>query len=154
MFTQSCFIRKNTKELRDFLDDIKLQIHPNYREYLLKFPNRKENFLFVNREAYCNSIFGYNEEVDRAIDCGENEELFKAVAAIRDDSDYMQYFITEVDRHWVNQGLYSPKGSLELCLVEDYWVGLKGIEKSTQGRIYPAHKATPEELIKHFSKYE
>ena len=67
------------------------------------------------------------------------EELFKAIAALRDDSDYMQWFVTEEEEHWVNQVIYKPKGSFELCLVDKY-------------PFKNAHKATVKELIKYFKQ--
>lgn len=83
MFTQRCFIRKNTKELRDRLTLI------GYR-----YGGIDEGY--EQESIYCNH--GELFEVDKRpardfkiIDCGENEDLFLAIAALRDDNDYMQY---------------------------------------------------------------
>lgn len=76
-----------------------------------------------------------------AIDCGENVELFKALAAMNDENDREQWFIAEEAKAWVNQGLYAPIGSFEKCLLE-HRVGI------------PARKATVEEIIEHFKKRE
>ena len=76
-----------------------------------------------------------------AIDCGENIELFKALAAMNDENDREQWFIAEEAKAWVNQGLYAPIGSFEKCLLE-HRVGI------------PARKATVEEIIEHFKKRE
>lgn len=123
MFTQSCFIRKDTQELRDKLKEIGLDPHPCIMPKACAF-------LFVNRGFYSRNEIGYQEEIEKAIDCGENEELFLAIAALRDDNDFMQYFkAAEVDK-------------LLLCRVkyiEDY---------TTFHELY--RKLTPEELIKHF----
>ena len=87
----------------------------------------------------------------KAVKCIGNPQLFKAVSAMRDDSDYMQWFVTDADQAWVNQGMYVPKGSLELCLVEDRYMGQNPIFCST---IVPAHKATLKELQEHFKANE
>ena len=34
---------------------------------------------------------------DYVIDCRNNDILFKSVSAVRDDSDYMQWFISDID---------------------------------------------------------
>jgi hypothetical protein len=136
-FIKSCFIRKNTKELRNFLEKISIHMHPNYKAFIEKYPTKENNFLFVKGGIFSNSFFGYTEEIDVAVDCEVNEKLFKAIAALRSDSDYMQYFVSEMDEHWVNQGIYISKGSFELCLIDKYpWKN--------------AHKATTEELIEYF----
>lgn len=124
MFTQSCFIRKDTQELRDKLKEIGLEPHPCIMPKACAF-------LFVNRGFYSRNEIGYQEEIERAIDCGENEELFLAIAALRDDDDFMQYFkAAEADR-------------LLLCRV-------KYIEDCTTfHELY--RKLTPEELIEHFN---
>lgn len=31
--------------------------------------------------------------------------------------------MTEADQAWVNQGMYAPKGSFELCLIKDRYNG-------------------------------
>lgn len=124
MFTQSCFIRKDTQELRDKLKEIGLDPHPCIMPKACAF-------LFVNRGFYSRNEIGYQEEIEKAIDCGENEELFLAIAALRDDNDFMQYFkAAEADR-------------LLLCRV-------KYIEDCTTfHELY--RKLTPEELIEHFN---
>lgn len=86
MFTQACFIIKDTQELRDKLKEIGINPHPCIVPKCI-------NYLFVNRGFYSRNEIGYKEEIDSAIDCGTNEDLFLALAALRDDSDYMQYFI-------------------------------------------------------------
>lgn len=35
-----------------------------------------------------------------AIDCGENIELFKALAAMNDENDYMQWYVNEITDRW------------------------------------------------------
>jgi len=128
MFTTDCFIRKNSASLRRKLEKI---------GYVPANGNSSEN------DGIRTDKHGFYYVCDFAPCLGfeENEELFLAIAALRNDSDYMQYFVTEVEQHWVNQQIYIPKGSFELCL----------INKRIEGGV-PAHKASVEELIEHFKK--
>lgn len=124
MFTQSCFIRKDTQELRDKLKQIGLHPHPCILP-------KSCAYLFVNRGFYSRNEIGYQEEVGRAFDCGENEELFLAIAALRDDNDFMQYFkAAEADRLLLCRAKY-----IEDC--------------TTFHELY--RKLTPKELIEHFN---
>lgn len=86
MFTEICFINKNTEELRDKL----VKLGYKYAQSIVK--NRNE-MLFIN-QGYFSNNFPYSASIiAEAIGCQGNEELFLDLAALRDDSDYMQYFI-------------------------------------------------------------
>ena len=74
------------------------------------------------------------KEIDGLIDCGTNEELFLAIAALRDDTDKNQWF-TDGDK-WI------------LCpeiKFSTYWV-----YNDIDVNIDTVHKATVNELIEHF----
>lgn len=81
MFTTLCFIRKNTSELRAKLED-------------LGYTNGgKERTYGEHDSLYYNGYFGrYYECVQKPsryesiIDCGDNEELFITLVAMRDDT--------------------------------------------------------------------
>ena len=127
MFTQKCFIRNNTSELVQKLEDIGYKAlfsaRNGYGEYLYAF-----NGAIVGGEYNA-----YNEKTG-FVDCGTNEELFLAIAALRDDSDKFQYFTNGV--FWIKCSQLELKHELdnnyeEFC-VADF------------------HKATVEELIEHF----
>lgn len=127
MFTQSCFIRRDTQELRDKLKEIGLEPHPCIMPKACAF-------LFVNRGFYSRNEIGYQEEIERAVDCGENEELFLAIAALRNDIDKNQWFTD--NNIWV------------LCKdikFSSYWV-----YNNINVNLDTIHKATVEELIEHF----
>lgn len=135
MFTQSCFIRKDTQELRDKLKEIGLVPHPC-------IVPKACAYLFVNRGFYSRNKIGYQEEVERAIDCGENEELFLAIAALRDDTDVNQWFIVDVDVYVnLDKGEWFKATNID----GNYHVVIK------LDPLY-CHKATVEELIEHFGK--
>lgn len=134
MFTQSCFIRKDTQELRDKLKDIGLQPHPC-------IVCKACNYLFVNRGFYSRNEIGYQEEVEKAIDCGTNEDLFLAIAALRDDTDKNQWFVhndtgffMECTHDEFHLFCFNPFDALDYKDAKDEF-----------------HKATVEELIEHFS---
>ena len=98
-----------------------------------------------------NGSFGcLNYIWDGFIDCDEytsNKEeavaLFLELAKMRSDTDKNQWFITEEDQAWANQGIYCPKGSFYKCLIEDRYMGQ---DRQFTNNIAPAHKATPIEL--------
>ena len=141
-FTQPCFIRKNTPELRKKLEELGYtngaweSPHFEY-PYLMCFPNRKfglfksEGF-YMTEDDYRidDKVWTYNPPKEY-IDCETNEELFLALAALRDDSDYMQWFTD--GKSW-----YQDK-------VNDIEVLKYGA-----GKPIDFHKATVEEIIEHF----
>lgn len=75
------------------------------------------------------------KKIDSFIDCGTNEELFLAIAALRDDTDENQWFTDGY--HW------------EICPDEvayiNAWIDKYG---------FSPHKAIVEELIAHFKGKE
>jgi hypothetical protein len=128
MFTQSCFIRKSSPELREKLKDLGYHVY----DLDMNKDSPAEWCTVIESDASYAGI--WNKEPankEKFLDCGENEELFLAIAALRDDNDFMQYFkAAEVD--W-----------LLLCRV-------KYIEDCTTfHELY--RKLTPEELIEHFN---
>lgn len=90
-FTTPAFIRKNTPELRKRLEELGYYLHPECID------DDRGNYLFVNREYYLNRPLGYSEELSRSIDCGTNEDLFLAIAALRDDTSANQYWVFDQD---------------------------------------------------------
>lgn len=131
-FTTSCFIRKNTPELRKRLEKL---------GYMSMFSNA--NGICLATAAYIENYFSISEGLfndkhpyrtyDYAgrIDCGTNEELFLAIAALRDDTDKYQWFIP-------------PAGA---------WVYNKGYESILEVSL-KWRKATVNELIEHFKEKE
>ena len=126
-FIQPCFIRKNTPELRKKLeklgykystfDDLKLN-------GIITFPSKNEYSVWANYH------FDGKHILKSFIDCGDNKELFLALAALRDNSDKNQWFIYDEDTSFLQ------KGDWYMC--------------SLNHHLSPSHKATVEELIEHF----
>lgn len=82
-------------------------------------------------------------------DCGYNAELFLALAAMRDDSDKYQLFVSDTSCSWVNLGMWRNKGDFFFCLIDDYYMGEN---KQFTNCIPPAHKADIEEVKDYFLK--
>ena len=128
-FTTSCFIRKNTSQLQNKLADIgyKFTCFP-FGDALVTENERSLAYI----EKLSNVPYYGIEE-----DCGTNEELFLAIAALRDDSDVYQYFVNE-------KGMFVFCNQSELKHVidnsEDWW----------DYSVSEFHKATVAELIEHF----
>lgn len=133
MFTTPCFIRKNTPELMQKLWELGCHIHPTCRGIDIINP-----YVFAYRGYYAQSPIGRIEEI-KWIDCGENEDLFLAVSALRDDTDKYQWFTDGKD--WY---LHESEVLFDDCtnIFEQY-----GSTSSLAGY----HKATVEELIEHFN---
>ena len=142
-FTTRWFIRKNSKELQEKLAGIGYSICR-----CANFANAEWlNTLTINGTVHGKGYFyveignadwTVEQELNRFvyenpsyIDCGKNEDLFLAIAALRGDSDIHQLFTDGI--RW------------ELCGVDNAsYEGFGNRYKSV------FHKATVEELINHF----
>lgn len=124
-FTQPCFIRKNTPELRKKLEDL------GYISHI--FNNNDANNIYADKLGTYISVDIENQPY--YIDCGDNEELFLALAALRDDTDKNQWFANTND-YWYK--CLDNKFSKETA----DWVSCASADKW--------HKATVEEIIEHF----
>ena len=144
MFITPCFIRKNTPELRKKLEELgyfpssKIWYDEKFAICTIYRDNAGEYFTFKIDDDFERIIapsYPY-------IDCGTNEELFIALAALRDDSDVNQWFVMDVEEYMnINQG--------------DWFLATdrnKGKHIGTQIDPMYCHKATVEELIEHFKK--
>lgn len=126
MFTTHCFIRKNTPELRNKLQDM------GYKQNI--YDKNDNPWLAVNHNMFISVSKGFERLPEFNIDCGENEDLFLALAALRDDKtpDY-QWFVWDdiyVDNRFKQ---YIPG---------EHWEGWWWFE---------VHKATVDELIEYFN---
>jgi len=123
MFTQKCFIRKNTPELVKRLEELgykaSFSARNGYGEYLYAF----------NGEIVGGEYNAYDKN-DGFVDCNESEELFIAIASLRDDTDNIQWF-TDGNGYW------------QQCI---------GSFKFPSLAKEKLHKATVQELIEHFNK--
>lgn len=135
-FIQCCFIKKNTSEIRKKLEELGYNQHPSYVN--------NGQYLYLNRGFYHTDVIGYSEEIERMIDCGTNEELFLALAALRDDTNKNQWFIAQ-GTIWVkdyNGEIIAYYDEGELFLWNEYLF----IEDNPSD----FRKATVKEIIEHF----
>lgn len=160
-FTTACFIRKNTPELRSKLKELGYDIcccTEIKDAYWL-------NTFLLDKTPSVHGI-GYLDEVEPltlekrlqcflednarsehpVIDCGINEELFLALAALRDDSNENQWFICKEDV-WTEDyngeiTLYYEEGD---WILWDYYSFMEDVPSDFR-------KATAEEIIEHFKR--
>ena len=85
MFTRPCFIRKNSKYLRDKLEELGY----SYNGKSSKQSELSCLYCCLFRYYECTEIPGRYES---PIDCGTNENLFLAIAALNANGNYMQWF--------------------------------------------------------------
>lgn len=101
-FTTPCFIRKNTPELRKKLEY--LGYSHGKPEYYADDDDNKYDFIMCHNGRFFllsqeNHVIrnGHPLKKHGSIDCGTNEELFLGIAALRDDTNYMQWFVCTSD---------------------------------------------------------
>ena len=133
-FTTPCFIRKNTPELRKKLEELgyippyKIWSDENFAICTIYRDNIGEYIVFKIDDDFENVIkpsYPY-------IDCGTNEDMFLAIAALRDDSN---------ENQWLTDGKIWGKFD------EDSFLHPIQIINYLQSK---GHKASIEEIIEHF----
>ena len=146
-FIQPCFIKKNTPELRKKLEELGYKPFGSVKYewdtgWGLSTDNRLGEFESFDNNGLENIIKCESPDYEDSIDCGTNEELFIAIASLRDDSDVNQWFVMDVEIYMgINQG--------------DWFIATdrnKGKHIGTQIDPMYCHKATVEEIIEHFNK--
>lgn len=140
-FTTPCFIRKNTQELRRGLKELGyFNNSPQWTNncsiiWAYQYPMKGfDTPNYVIADSFDIPFDKHSALCGKFIDCGTNEELFLAIAALRDDTDKYQWF-TDGDK-WI----LCPKTKFST-----YWV-YNNIDVNTD----TIHKATVDELIEHF----
>lgn len=145
-FTTSCLIHKNTPSLRKKLEELGYEEWSCYEDEpilgVTTFNFRFQSFSLPNglTPIYFSTEFCIEDYINSGyIDCGENEDLFLGLAALREDSDYMQWFIYDVE----DTPLISRSG---ICIGN----GVMVLRRTKSLLSVSGRKATPEELIKYF----
>nr|DAN32894.1 MAG TPA: Flagellar hook-length control protein FliK [Caudoviricetes sp.] len=147
-FTTAAFIRRNTPELRKKLEELGYRLYgAELNEDLCIFTEPEYGLYSV--EFFSN--IPHPDETD-SVDCGTNEELFLAIAALRDDTSANQWFVADsplsvsYDDTVGNDHYFTePKGSVFFW--DENWNHATIISGNY-------HKATVEELIEHFKEKE
>ena len=129
-FTTPCFIRKNTPELRNRLEELGYiameSCYDTDDDYLqCNYVADGDIIMFGYYVSFSDGHLDDDECIgDNGIDCGANEQMFLALAALRDDSDFMQWF---------------TDGTLWECG-----------EKPSRYMMMEGHKATADEIVENF----
>lgn len=138
-FTTPCFIKKNTPELRKKLEELGYKLNNGkwMGKYLAAFQIKEtKEWRYVASPEW---DLQNNPDIDASIDCGVNEELFLAIASLRDDTNYMQWFVCTSD-YKEYDGKEWKVGDFDLNTCPDDF-----------DNILPHwRKATVNELIEHF----
>lgn len=133
MFTTSCFIRKNTFAIRAEL--CKLGYENSIYSVVgdaIATSQITSHYTIINQKMY-DDFNPHSTWSNNRIDCGDNEELFLALAALRDDKPDYQWFVWDDDEVAYNKfKQYIPGEPWQ-----DWWW-------------FEVHKATVKELIEHF----
>ena len=135
-FNTTCLIRKNNEVLRKSL------FRMGYYEINVSEKDDIYKSLRTGTDTMgriCRYMQWNSEESKDCVDCGTNEELFLAIAALRDDSDVYQYFVNE-------------KGIFVFCNQSELKHVIDNSEEWCDYSVSDFHKATVEELINHFSR--
>lgn len=131
MFTTPCIIRKNTTELQKKLEKL------GYTNCIIE----DGKYLFTTHGIFdcMYSNTGYEDLVRNGlIDCGDDEFLFLALAAMRDDTDKDQLFTNGIDWAWFRDD--TDNGGFAGF---DFYYLQRDLET-------PMHKATKEEILNCF----
>lgn len=146
-FTTPCFIRKNTPELRKKLEELGyIKNSPKWTDdcnivWAYQYSEEKgfDTPHYVIANAFDIPFDKHSRLCGKFIDCGTNEELFLAIASLRDDTDDNQLF-TNGKGDW---GIYRDGSDGGLSGMDFY-----GMPNDFEIDNY--HKATVNELIEHF----
>lgn len=152
-FTTPCFIRKNTQELRNKLIELgykSSRVIDDNEELCLATGLNK--YTHITNEMFDSKDPHITWNCAGRIDCGTNEDLFLALAALRNDTNNNQWFIAESslsvsfdDAIGNDHYFVEPKGRFF------FW----GIEYQNSTIILGNfRKATVDELIEHFKTKE
>jgi hypothetical protein len=128
MFTHPCFIRKNTPELKKKLEELGYIMGESLNT------NKSKGLICTKYGKVFNIIC--NADISKYdINCGTNEELFLALAALRDDTDKNQWFANNKNDWYkcLDDKFIKETANWVLCASAENW-----------------HKATVEEIIEHF----
>lgn len=146
MFTTNCFIRKNTPSLREKLEELGYKLCDctkslNSNDWLLTYNSGIVHV--ISRLEQGDYMAEVTNGISLDVDCGYNEELFLALAALRDDTDHKQWFTN--GKEWIMYMDDTCEG------------GLPGFQYFSMPRdinLENFHKATPNEIIAHFKQKE
>lgn len=144
-FTTPCFIRNNTEALRKKLEELGyFNDSPEWTNncsiiWAYQYPMKGfDTPVYVIADSFDIPFDKHSALCGKFIDCGFNEELFLAIAALRDDTDKYQWF-TDGNK-WIK---------CSEIKFSTYWV-----YNDIDVNLDAIHKATVNELVEHFKEKE
>lgn len=161
-FTQPCFIKKITTELKEKLKELGYKDVGKVRYY------GESQYIYCEGRVFYESPCIIEARYNTFIDCGDNEELFLAIAALRDDSDYMQWFVSPKTHIRRLPGCFGQVIGMDghyKEIVGYEWHKHENNDNALTERLramiqmeaedmeFLPHKATVEEIVEHFKKY-
>ena len=144
MFIQSAFIRKNSPYLQEKLKEMGYKTDSiSVNNGCIATSSTHGSFVVIDESRFdsINPHVTWNN--GNRIDCGTNEELFIAIASLRNDSDKNQWFICQEE--------YISTHTMELVKVGTWQMNTQ-YDKLTYGLKHLWRKASVQELIEHFTK--
>lgn len=122
-------IGDNTPENREWLEKVGYWVYGlNNEKYLNSYTNQNEQGIAIGWDL--------NDFPKNTVNCIGNPQLFQAVTAMRDDSDYMQWFYNQYYNEW------------SICEQENMF------DYFNLDWCAHARKATKDEIIKRFTNDE
>lgn len=134
-FIQECFVRNPENKFRLIVELERL----GYRSMYLEWRNNIEgaNLVCEGQTWHCTD----SDNKPWCIDCGTNEDMFLALAALRDDTDKGQWFICTEEYISVHTMDFVKVGTWQLNT---------SLDRLTYGLSRLWRKATAEEIVEHF----
>ena len=136
MFVKSCFVRSNSIELIRKLEHIGYTFSGigNYSSPIIATTKITSEYSLISDYSIDTTNPHHTWNCVGRIDCDENEDLFLAIAALRDDTDENQWFM-------------SDEGTFKFNKDNIFNIGMSNY---TNYNFTHWHKATVNELIEHF----
>ena len=155
-FIQPCFIRKKSPELIKKLEELGYKpfgaIKYDWdRGWGISVDNRSGEFESFDDNGLENIMRCTLPDYDDSIDCGDNEELFLALAALRDDTPINSFY-------WFNRRLVKCEDKTEKHTFLNGFVTILKCRCIDNPNVWFGteecflRKATIEEIIEHFKK--
>lgn len=140
MFTQVCFIRKSTESIRTGLLALgynieKVKVVDDNKGYGVATSGVTSSAITIKESSFDDTNPYRTWNCSRRIDCGDNERLFFALAALQDDSDRLQFFTNGKKFILCNRNSWSDKLPV---LRAGGW---------SEEELLKFHKATTEEIL-------
>ena len=123
-FIQECFVRNPENKFRLIVELERLGYQPMYMCWRNNIGGT--NLVCEGQTWHCTD----SDNKPWCKDCGTNEEMFLALAALRDDTDRNQWFVDDVAGVWERSESELPSKHMQLH----------------------GHKATAEDIVEHFKE--